>query len=106
MHIAQIRSGLVGVVREARQDNHLAGIALVRSLNGSAADLERLQDINTGCQMGGGSLHGAQLNASGLAADLLGEAARQIIGCAGELLVSECVNKVNAVCQLAYIPAV
>ena len=56
--------------------------------------------------MGGGSLHGAQLNASGLAADLLGEAARQIIGCAGELLVSECVNKVNAVCQLAYIPAV
>jgi len=39
MHIAQIRSGLVGVVREARQDNHLAGIALVRSLNGSAADL-------------------------------------------------------------------
>src|SRR5699024_3895180 len=45
-------------------------------------------------------------NGAGLASDLSCDVACEIIRCAGELFVPECVDEVNALSELAYIASV
>ena len=56
--------------------------------------------------MGSRALERAQLNGACLASDLSCDVACEIIRCAGELFVPECVDEVNALPELAHIAAV
>lgn len=106
MNVLYFCSALIRVVRQTLDDNHLAAVSLVRSFYRSAAYLVSFQDVHTGSAVGSGSLQGAQLNGTGLAADIPGNIACQIIGSTGKLLVAKGVNKVDALSQLAYITSV
>ena len=57
--IPKVRGGLIRIVGKALDDDHLTGIAFVGCLHGSTADLKGFEDVDSGCQMGSGSLHGA-----------------------------------------------
>ena len=69
-------------------------------------DLESFQNVDSGCQMGGRSLHGAKLYGSRLAAKLLSQTAGKIVRGACELLVAEGVNEIHTVGELAHITSV
>ena len=100
MDISKVCGGLVRVIGETFDDDHLTGIALVGCLHGGTADLESFQNVDSGCQMGGRSLHGAKLYGSRLAANLLSQTAGKIVRGACELLVAEGVYEIHTVGEL------
>lgn len=106
MHILNFCSTLVRVVGQTFEHNHLSGIPFVRSFHSRAAYLVSFQNINTGRAVGSGTLQRTELNGAGLAADLAGNKAGQIICRTGKLFVTEGIYKVNALSQFADIPSV
>ena len=106
MHILYFSSALIRVVGQSFENDHLSGIPFIGSLNSGASYLISFQDIHTGRAVGSGALQRTELNGAGLAADLAGNKTCEIIGCSGELFVTECIYKVNTLSQFTYITSV
>ena len=106
MNVFHFCSALIRIIGQTLENNHFSGISFIRSFYSSTAYLISFQNIHAGSAVGCRALQGTELDGTCLAANLAGDVACEIVCRAGELFVSERIDKVYALSQFAYISSV
>ena len=109
--LVNIKLGELDTVRlslriHSLEDYHLTGLALCCSLSSHLSCCEGFVDIGQGSNVSRCSLHGGELNCTGLAASAVSNQLAKCRSGSGKLLVAKCVYLIGSVAKLACIAAV